>query len=250
MASSCFQVRALTGRLSKGLLSFPKVDSTPASTGGSGTVSHWHVTYDKELSGRLSLKMTAPNPPLARSPVRAILGPTVFVGTVHVRASATADPEKIQKLEENYLQLLDGRLRRQHSLKRWFLVAHEAEDGFKFSIVFERAQAASRLDNVAAGFVRHLDLTIISKGAQVYYNMKRRKWIDVAGIAFTHTDCAPAPEGSFSQAVSAARAEAHRQARQGSKVQELSSTTPAMPPKPVTEARTVPLQRKLVKYQS
>ena len=186
-----------------------------------------------------------PNTSLARSPLRAILGPTVFVGSMHARFT---DVDKLQTMMTTYLQVLDARLRGQHSIKRWYLAAHEtATDAFSIVVIFERAQVSTRLDNVAASFIRQLTLTVNSNGTRMAYNMKRRNWTDVAGVAFLYVDCVPAPEGSFTQAVSATRVEAHRLVRQGSTVHELSSAAPMLPPKPsVDKPLTVSARNTLV----
>lgn len=154
----------------------------------------------------------------------------MFVGSMHARFT---DADKLQPMMKMYLQALDARLRGQHSIKRWFLAANEiATDAFSIAVIFERAQVSTRLDNVAANFVRQLTLTVHSNGTRMAYNMKRRNWTDVGGVAFLYVDCVPAPEGSFTQAVSVTRAEAHRQVRHGSTVHELSSAAPMLLPKP------------------
>lgn len=171
---------------------------------------------------------------VARSPRHVALGPTVFVGTVHARSCVSADVLRL--LWTTYLENLDTRLRQQHSTKRWHVVAHEtASDSFSMTVVFERAQVATRLDNVAAGFTRLLTLNVSRRGNNETLEIKRRTWNELKDAAFIYTDCTPAPEGTFSAAVTSAQAEAWRQAgaaaRTGS-VQELSSASPKLLPKP------------------
>ena len=179
--------------------------------------------------------MTASHPAVARSPLRVALGPTIFVGTVHARACVSADV--LQLLWTTYLENLDTRLRQQHSTKRWHLVAHEtATDAFLMTIIFERAQIATRLDNVAAGFMRLLTLNVARRGHTETLELKRRTWNELKDAGFIYADCAPAPEGTFSAAVASAQAEARRQAGaagRGASLRELSSASPKMLSKPI-----------------
>lgn len=166
---------------------------------------------------------------ITRSPMRVALGPTVFAGSVHVRACASADAQRT--VLSHYVGQLDKLLRKLHSVRRWHLVAHEtAADAFSITVTFERAQIAARLDNVAAGFIRMLTISVAAKAGDprpTEYTMRRRAWTDCGHAGFIFTDCVPAPEGSYSAAVSSALAEARLQAKHGT-VRELSSTMPPM----------------------
>lgn len=175
---------------------------------------------------------------IIREPVRVQLGPTVFVGSLHVRACASADAQRT--VLAHYIEQLDKRLRKLHSVMRWHLVAHEtAADAFSIAVIFERAQMAARLDNVAASFVRMLTINVASRdgGAPVEYAMTRHAWSDCGSAGFIFADCRPAPEGSYTAAVSAALAEAKRQARAGTMPHELSSMMPPLLNKPSINQR-------------
>ena len=171
---------------------------------------------------------------VARSPRHVALGPTVFFGTLHVRACVSADVLRL--LWMTFQENLDTRLRQQHSTKRWHLVAHEtATDAFMMMVVFERAQVATRLDNVAAGFIRLLSVNVSRRGNKETLELKRRTWNELKDAGFIYADCTPAPEGTFSAAVANALAEARRQAgaaARGASLRELSSASPKLLPKP------------------
>ena len=141
----------------------------------------------------------------------------------------------LRLLWTTYQENLDTRLRQQHSTKRWHLVVHEtATDAFIITVIFERAQVATRLDNVAAGFMRLLTLDVSRRGNHETLELKRRTWNELKDAGFIYADCSPAPEGTFSAAVASAQAEARRQAGaagRGASLQELSSASPKLLPK-------------------
>ena len=175
---------------------------------------------------------------IIREPVRVQIGPTVFIGSVHVRACASPDAQRT--VLAHYVEQLDKRLRKLHSVMRWHLVAHEtAADAFSIAVIFERAQMAARLDNVAASFVRMLTINVASRngGESTEYTMARRAWSDCGSAGFIFSDCRPAPEGSYTAAVSAVLSEAKRQAHAGKTPRELSSTQPPMLNKPSINQR-------------
>jgi hypothetical protein len=125
------------------------------------------------------------------------------------------------------------------------IVVETAADAFSMCVVFERVQASTRVDNVAAGFLRLLSISVASKEHEATkIEVRRRQWTELGTSAFIYADCTPAPEGSFTQAVTNTLVEARRQAgpaRQNS-VQELSCMSPKLMPsinKPAPAARTV-----------